>query len=235
MGHYPEPRGIYHYSLPFPYRRPGRPLRFLIAASAARCLAPPAMPVSLLVRVVLWIWFLASIAVGQFLLLQRLPPMGLQAIILVLTIAVLLAYFRIPALRTWVDALELRSLVLIHVTRFVGIYFLILFERGELPRAFAVPGGIGDIIVATMALPVALAPLEEATRRRAIVIWNVVGFVDILVVVLTATRINLSTPGALRALTHLPLSLLPTFLVPLIIATHIIIFTRASRAEQPSV
>jgi hypothetical protein len=33
----------------------------------------------------------------------------------------------------------------------------------------------------------------------------------------------------MRALTHLPLSLLPTFLVPLIIASHVVIFARLSR------
>ena len=56
-------------------------------------------------------------------------------------------------------------------------------------------------------------------------------FVDILLVVISATRINLTTPGELRALTHLPLSLLPTFLVPLIIATHVIIFVRTSETR----
>ena len=182
---------------------------------------------SLLARVFFWLWFLAAIA-GGHLVLQRLPPFGIQAMILALTAILVLAYFRIPPVRAWVDSLELRSLVLIHVTRFVGIYFLILYEHGELPRAFAVPGGIGDIIVATLALPVALAPLEPEARRRAVVIWNVIGFIDILLVVFTAARINLSHPGELRALTYLPLSLLPTFLVPLIIATHIIIFARAS-------
>ena len=33
----------------------------------------------------------------------------------------------------------------------------------------------------------------------------------------------------MRALTHLPLSLLPTFLVPVIITTHIVIFLRLRR------
>jgi hypothetical protein len=32
----------------------------------------------------------------------------------------------------------------------------------------------------------------------------------------------------LRAMTHLPLSLLPTFLVPLLLALHLIIFIRTS-------
>src|SRR5205814_1902747 len=112
-----------------------------------------------------------------------------------------------------------------------GIAFLILYRQGQLPYAFAVPGGIGDIIVATFALPVALAPLEASPRRRAIMIWNVVGLVDILLVIFTAIRLNLADPAQMIALTRLPLSLLPTFLVPLIVATHIIIFIRLRRSS----
>ena len=190
------------------------------------------MPAALVARIVLWLWFGGAIAAGHLLVLQRIPPPAIPAIIFGLTGLVLAAYFRLPPARRWIDAIELRSLVLLHVTRFVGIYFLILHERGELPRAFAVPGGIGDIVVATMALPVALAPLDDAARYRAIRIWNIVGLVDIIMVIISATRINLTAPGQLRPLTHLPLSLLPTFLVPLIIATHIIIFARTSRPQS---
>jgi hypothetical protein len=193
------------------------------------------MPASSLVRLFFWLWFGAAVAAGHFLLLQRIPPFAVQGMILGLTALLVLCYYRVASVRAWVDSLDLRMLVLIHVTRFVGIYFLILYQRGELPRAFAVPGGIGDIVVATMALPVVFAPLDDAARRRAIVIWNVVGFVDILLVVISAARINLlGNPTELRALTHLPLSLLPTFLVPLIIATHIIIFARTAKPQAAS-
>lgn len=191
------------------------------------------MPVSFLVRVFFWLWLGAAIAAGHFLVLQKIPPIAVPGIILGLTASLLAAYFRIAPLRAWVDSIDLRALVLIHVTRFVGVYFLVLYQRGQLPRAFAIPGGVGDIVVATMALPVALAPLVESLRHRAIVIWNVVGFVDILLLIITATRIHFSDPSQLRELTHLPLSLLPTFLAPVIIATHIVIFVRTARV-QPS-
>jgi hypothetical protein len=184
------------------------------------------MSAALFVRLFFWLWFGAAVATGHFLILQRLPPFAVQGVIFGLVGVLLAAYFLIRPLRAWVDALELRSLVLIHITRFVGIYFLVLYQQGLLPRAFAVPAGMGDIIVATMALPVVFAPLDGSARLRAITIWNVVGLADILFVVVTAARINLSDPTQLRALTYLPLSLLPTFLVPLIIATHIIIFVR---------
>lgn len=188
------------------------------------------MTAALLVRIIFWLWFAAAVLAGHFLVLQRLPAPAVPGMVFTLTALLLLAYFRLPGVRAWVDALPLRRLVLVHVTRFVGIVFLVLYHRGQLPYAFAVPGGIGDIVIATFALPVALAPLEDSSRLRAINIWNVAGLADILFVVITAIRINLADPAEMQALTHLPLSLLPTFLVPLLIATHVIIFTRISRS-----
>ncbi|MBI5766556.1 MAG: hypothetical protein HZA93_02090 [Verrucomicrobia bacterium] len=192
------------------------------------------MSTRIAVRIILWLWFIAALLAGRALLLQRLAPPAVPALVFGLAGFVLYLYFRVPALRAWVDALDVRSLVLLHVTRFVGIYFLILYRRGELPHDFAVNGGIGDIVVATLALPVALAPLSAATRQRALMIWNVVGLIDILLVAATAARLNLENPAQMRALTHLPLSLLPTFLVPLIIATHVVIFVRLARAQRPA-
>jgi len=187
------------------------------------------MPTALVVRLFFWLWLGTAFFVGQQLLLQRLPPFGVPAVVLGLSALLLLAYFRLATVRAWVDALDLRTLVLLHVTRFVGLYFLVLSRRGVLPSDFAVPGGIGDIIVATLALVVVFAPLADASRERAIRIWNVIGLVDIALVVLTAVRLDLTNPLQMRVMTYLPLSLLPTFLVPLLIATHIIIYTRLTR------
>jgi hypothetical protein len=190
------------------------------------------MPIALTVRLVFWVWFAAAVFAGQQLVLQRLPPFAVPGLVFGLAALLLLNYFRVAALRAWVDALSLRTLVLLHVTRFVGVYFLFLYQHGELPHDFAVPGGIGDIVVATFALPVALAPWEPAFRRRVTNIWNAVGLVDILLVAVTAARLNLVDPSQMRALTRLPLSLLPTFLVPLIIASHVVIFVRLAREQR---
>ena len=190
------------------------------------------MPIALTVRLVFWVWFAAAVFAGQQLVLQRLPPFVVPGLVFGLAALLLLNYFRVAALRVWVDALSLRTLVLLHVTRFVGVYFLFLYQRGELPHDFAVPGGIGDIVVATFALPVALAPWEPAFRRRVTNIWNVVGFMDILLVAATAARLNFADPSQMRVLTSLPLSLLPTFLVPLIIASHVVIFVRLAREQR---
>ena len=192
------------------------------------------MPTALVVRLIFWLWLGTAFFAGQQLLLQRLPPFGLPALVLGLSAVLLLAYFRLATVRAWVDALDLRTLVLLHVTRFVGLYFIVLSRRGLLPYDFAVPGGIGDIIIATLALVVVFAPLADASRARAIRIWNVIGLIDITLVVLTAARLNLANPLQMSAMTYLPLSLLPTFLVPLLIATHLIIYARLTRpAAKP--
>lgn len=187
------------------------------------------MSTALAVRIVFWVWFIAAVLVGQQHLLQRVPPPAVQGILFGLTALLLFAYFRLAAFRAWIDALDLRALVLLHVTRFVGFYFLVLYRRGELPYAFAVPGGYGDIAVAALALLVVFLPLDRARRTRFLTIWNVIGLTDILLVAATAIRLNLADASQMRALLHLPLSLLPTFLVPLIIATHVMIFARLAR------
>ena len=189
----------------------------------------PLNPTPLPIRIAIWIWLIAALFVGNSTLLQRLPMPAMQGILLGLTAVCLALYFKVQGLRAWVDRLDLRALVLLHITRFVGFYFLILYRRGELPYAFAVPGGWGDIIVASLALFVCFLPMQESSRRRAITIWNVIGFVDIAMVVITAGRLGLQNGLQMRALTDLPLSLLPTFLVPVIITTHIIIFFRLRR------
>ncbi len=178
----------------------------------------------IVVRLVLWTWFLAALVVGRLELLARLPALAPQIILVALTALLLAACFGINAVRTWIDALDVRALVLPHVTRFVGFYFLILYQRGVLPYAFAVPCGWGEIIVASLAVGVVFLPLREELRRHACFIWNTIGLVDILFVVVTAVRIGFSHPWQLRALQVLPLSVLPMFLVPLIIATHVIIY-----------
>lgn len=188
------------------------------------------MPTPLPIRITIWIWLIAAFLVGHYGLLQKIPLPAVQGVLLGLTALILLVYFKTTALRAWISSLDLRALVALHVTRFVGVYFLILYNRGELPYAFAVPGGWGDIVVATLALLVVFVPLQDATRLRAITIWNVIGFVDIALVVFTAGRLGMENAWQMRALTYLPLSLLPTFLVPLIIASHVILFSRLRRA-----
>ncbi len=114
------------------------------------------------------------------------------------------------------------------------MYFLLLYRQGELPYAFAVPGGWGDIVVAALALALIATGPPHGSRRRIFLAWNVLGLIDILFVVATATRLAFADPLSMAALLRFPLSLLPTFVVPLVIAIHVVLFVRLKkRSDEP--
>jgi hypothetical protein len=175
-------------------------------------------------------WLLVAIAVGAAGLGRTWPP---PVVIALLTAAVLGAAWVLPRFRAWLGGVDVRWLVAFHLTRFVGFYFLYLYARGQLPYDFAVPGGWGDIAVAGLAIVLLLiGPAPGGGRRAAYAIWNVLGLADILFVVVTAVRLGAADPASMAALQRLPLNLLPTFLVPLIIASHVILGVRLARGRQ---
>jgi hypothetical protein len=132
----------------------------------------------------------------------------------------------------WLAGLGWRPIVAFHTTRFVGLYFFVLYRRGELPFALAVPGGSGDIVTALLALGLLMANRRVDRHPGLLAAWNVLGLIDILLVVSTASRLGLAQPGSMAALRRLPLSLLPTFLVPLIIASYLWLFGKLPRGRQ---
>jgi hypothetical protein len=163
---------------------------------------------------------------------RDLPPRSAPLLVLGLAAAVLAAGWLLPGFRRWLTAVDVRWLVGLHLTRFVGIYFLYLHGQGQLPYAFAVPGGWGDIAVAGLAALLLLAgPPRDAPRRSAYIVWNVLGLADILFVVATAARLVTADPGSMVALQQMPLSLLPTFLVPLIVASHVVLAIRLAHRD----
>lgn len=175
------------------------------------------------------LWFVSAFALGASGRLARLHPPAPQLVLAGLTILLIGCGVVFSGFRRWAAELDARSILVVHLTRFVGFYFLLLHRRGELPYAFAVPGGWGDILVASLALLILLRVPAPEQRPHVLAGWNLLGFVDLLLVVGTAARLALADPGSMQALLRLPLSLLPTFLVPLLIASHVLLFWRMRR------
>jgi hypothetical protein len=180
------------------------------------------------------VWLAAAMAIGASGVLQSLRPPAPQIVLVSLTILLISAGVFIPEFRNWAETVDLRIPVALHLTRFVGAYFLVLCERGELPAAWAVPSGWGDIAVAVLAtILLATTRPTNASGRRLYLGWNAFGFIDIVLVVAGAARQGFADPESMRTLLQLPLSLLVTFLVPLIIASHVMIFARLWKAPAP--
>lgn len=192
-------------------------------AGAPAASAPPSGRPYLLAGVA---WFIAMLALTASGRLATLRPPGPQLILAGATVTLLLAGSMLPGFRIWRAGINLRQLVALHLTRFVGIWFLVLYGRGDLPFAFAVPGGWGDILVATGALVLVLFVPNLVAHRWWLLAWNLLGFLDLLYVVGTATRLARESPDSMRALLEFPLGLVPTFLVPLLLVSHVWLFGR---------
>jgi hypothetical protein len=125
------------------------------------------------------------------------------------------------------DALSPPWLVGFQVYRVLGSVFLLRWYAGELPGVFALPAGIGDVLVGALAIPVALY-LQSGARggRTAAYAWNIFGIVDLLVAVSIGT---MTQPGRLNFIpvdivnsvgTTYPLVMIPAFAVPLSLILH---------------
>jgi hypothetical protein len=177
-----------------------------------------------------WLCFAVSLASWFY----KASARAVAVTVWTLTALVLFVCWKIGPIRTWALTIDLRWLASLHLTRlFAGAYFLVLCQRGQLPCPFARPAGWGDIVVGVLALCVLLT-MSTKLAKMLLFIWNTIGFVDIIFVVFSALQFGLKDWQSMHALRELPLSLLPTFLVPLIIASHVLIFVRLARAGSNS-
>jgi len=193
---------------------------------SASTMTVPRFPRAAAVAVTLWL-ALALVA-GATGFLARLPFPGPQLIILGLLAGTLVAATTVPALRAWIDALSLRTLIGINAVRFVGITFLVLAARGQIAPVFAARAGRGDIATAALAVVLVAAGEPRTALRRGLThAWNAFGLLDLVVAVGTATAVTLrgTTPGITPVLS-LPLVVIPTFFVPILLASHVVIFRR---------
>lgn len=179
------------------------------------------------------IWGLAAVLAGSVHLLAHLPPFAVSLLVAGLTTALAVASSRLPAMGEAVASLSLRTILAVHLARFLGFYFLWLHAQGRLPAEFAHRAGWGDVIAAAGALLLLFAP-EGPGFRRAVWVWNIVGLADLVVAVGTASWLNLTRRGSMIEVSHLPLALVPFWLVPILLVSHLVIFQRLGRPSPDS-
>jgi hypothetical protein len=180
-------------------------------------------PASRLAPTLILLWgIVAALAVWRGLLWNAPfpPPVFVGAGVLFLLAAAVV----VPGFAAWMKQVDIRLLLGFHLVRFVGLYFLWLATVGRLDPTFALTAGIGDLIAAVGATGLLLFP--DLRDGKWLLVWNIVGLADILLVVVTAARIFATAPADLAELAMFPLGLLPTFVVPLIIVSHLVVFLR---------
>jgi hypothetical protein len=173
-------------------------------------------------------WFAAAGAIAQagFLGGGAPPPpavLGLRFAAPLVLVALAFALFE-PLRRLVSDADLQPSLIALQTFRVIGGMFLVLLALNALPAVFAVPAGVGDVLVGLTAAGAARS--LRAGRTGPAVVWNLLGLLD-LVIALTVGVV--AAPGPLHLLTVtpstaalgvLPLVLFPSFLVPFSVVLH---------------
>ncbi len=134
-----------------------------------------------------------------------------------------------PRLRERGRADAVRPILFLHAFRFMGLSFLIpgVVSPG-LAVSFASQVAYGDLATAILAL-LALALLASKLSSASLWLFNLVGAVDLLNAYYQGNRISL-VPGQLGAAYFIP-----TLVVPLLLATHVLVFRILLRPQAAAV
>jgi hypothetical protein len=154
---------------------------------------------------------------------QSPPPIGIYLALVLVALALCLAFSK--SLRSLLS--NQKNLIRLNLWRLVGAVFLILMANGQMPALWALPAGIGDIIVGATA-PWVANHFDTPGGRRVAILFNLFGMADLIVAVglgiMTSpgpTQVFHTSPTSEFA-TQFPLALVPTFLVPLAFMLHVV-------------
>jgi hypothetical protein len=183
--------------------------------------------------VIIAVWFVFSLwasAAHVFKQSAAAPPIALGISVAVPLFAFWVWFKASAGFREWALSLDPQALTIVQSWRIAGFAFVALYVYGILPGIFANSAGWGDIFIGLTAPWVALK-LTDPRHRSAFIAWNVLGMLDLVTAVALGTTSRLINAGGLAAdaMTVLPLSIVPTFLVPLFFIMHIIVIAQARR------
>jgi hypothetical protein len=164
------------------------------------------------------------------------PPLGALIAIVAPLAAFAVAYLVSKRFSDFVLAIDLRLLTAFQAWRVLGGMFLVLYAYAMLSPVFAFPAGLGDFAVGAAAPFVLWAMMRRSPGWERRVFWlTIAGLADFAGAIATGVLTSPSTlgvfadPAARANMGEMPLSLIPTFAVPLWTIFHIITLLQLRR------
>lgn len=196
-------------------------------------------------RLTAWLlaaWFAISLsasALHVFYGAPGKPPLPLLLSVLIPLTIFFTWYSLSSEFRGYLLSLSPRVLALLHSWRaIVGVVFIFLAANNVLPKPFALSAGWGDFAIGLTA-PFVAYRLANPSHRRALIFWNLLGVADLVIALSLAALTQILGPGELAAngitmapMALLPLSLIPTFGVPLLLIQHFISIAQARQWSE---
>ena len=185
-------------------------------------------------------WFLMALGCSLLGVFDSQPPIALGAAVVLPVVAFALCYRGFAAFRDFVLRVNLRSLALAQTWRVGGLLFVVLYWQGILPGVFALSAGWGDFAVGATAPLIAwlVASRKTSFPKKTFVVWNVLGLLDLGIAVALGLLASGGPSGVLAGevttavMGQFPLSLIPTFFVPLLAILHLISLARVRYAMR---
>ena len=134
--------------------------------------------------------------------------------------------------------LSQKGLIGLQLFRAIGAVFLIEMLRGNLPAIFAYPAGIGDVLVALIALVVLLvyrhSPEVPGRAVKLVILVGVLDFLSAFFFGFTSseTPLQLFNPEVTNNVILFPTGMIPLFLVPYAIFFHTLSALNLYRFER---
>jgi len=182
------------------------------------------------------IWFLFTLTASALHVFRTAPdqpplPLGL-AVLIPIVIFVIWSAVSQP-FRQFLLSLNPRMLTIVQAWRIAGFVFLVLYTYDILPGQLALPAGWGDIAIGATAPLVALK-LANPNHRKSFIVWQLLGITDLVNAVGMGVAARFINPHgiATSAMTVLPMSLIPTFAVPLFMILHFISIAQARQWQE---
>ncbi len=164
----------------------------------------------------------------------NVPPISL-GIAAITPFALFLIWFSSSKkFREFAMSLNPRVLTWIQTWRIGGYVFLVLAAYRILPGSFALPAGLGDMTIGATAIFVGLK-LATPEHRKSFIAWQLLGMADLVTAVALGTLSRLIDPNGIStgAMAVLPMSFIPTFVVPLMMMLHVICIAQALKWQAP--
>ena len=156
------------------------------------------------------------------------------------TIFLMISLFLTTKGKIFMDSLPLKNLTYISVVRIpVEIVLYFLFVERFIPEIMTFDGQNFDILAGISALIMGYFGFKDnIPNKKLLLIWNFVSFGLLMNIVITAIfsapspfqKFGLDQPNI--AILNFPVSLLPTFIVPVVLFSHLVAFRKLLKSKN---